>query len=90
MKADPTGPPTETSDFHLVENSGGWRLTIRASDRLLALLKQDTAAEQPAEFTVHVEPNLLPGAAFDVTVGVAEPDGDGRSNEARPPCGSTT
>jgi hypothetical protein len=72
-------PPV--SDFHLVEDADGWRLTINATSRLRDLLcgaAEDgspdgspdggsaDAAAQP--FTVHVEPNLLPGQPFPVTI----------------------
>jgi hypothetical protein len=60
------------SDFHLVEGADGWRLTINVTQRLRDLLGGAAgdgaadAAEQP--FTVHVEPNLLPGQPFAVTI----------------------
>jgi hypothetical protein len=58
------------SDFHLVEDANGWRLTVNVTDRLRQLLcaAPDSAGEAPADFTVHVEPNLLPGDPFAVTI----------------------
>ena len=65
------------SDFHLVEEVDGWRLTINVTDRLRELLcaSPDASGEAPAQFTVHVEPNLLPGDPFAVTI-AALPDDD--------------
>jgi hypothetical protein len=57
------------SDFHLVEDVEGWRLTVQVTDRLRKLLSaadEGVASDQP--FTVHVEPNLLPGQPFAVTI----------------------
>ncbi|MDT4914230.1 MAG: hypothetical protein QOC66_3358 [Pseudonocardiales bacterium] len=57
------------SDFHLVEAADGWRLTVNATDRLRELLfdsRDDGSVD--ASFTVHVEPNLLPGKPFAATV----------------------
>lgn len=72
MNADSPDTPADTSDFHLVEISGGWRLTIRVSDRLLAALREGAEADATGQFTVHVEPNLLPGEPFTATVRVAD------------------
>jgi hypothetical protein len=56
----------------LVEGADGWRLTINASQRLRDLLDGtagDGSTGAGAEsFTVHVEPNLLPGEPFPVTI----------------------
>ena len=69
------GPATDAppiSDFHLVEGADGWRLTINVTDRLRALLdgasSEGTAAGSDVAFTVHVEPNLLPGEPFAATI----------------------
>ena len=73
MNGDPAAAAGATSDFHLVELHGQWRLTVRRSDRLLAALDATTSAEgldRGAPFTVHVEPNLLPGGPFEVIVDV--------------------
>ena len=58
-----------TSDFHLVESRGAWRLAINATPRLLAVLAGEHAAD--GSFTVQVEPNLLPSGPFDVAIDVA-------------------
>jgi hypothetical protein len=63
----PDGRPV--SDFHLVEGADGWRLTVNVTDRLRDLLDGNTAGDSAApSFTVHVEPNLLPGAPFPVSI----------------------
>jgi hypothetical protein len=69
------GDGRPVSDFHLVEDADGWRLTVNVTDRLRQLLcaAPDGSVEAPAEFTVHVEPNLLPGDPFTVTI-AALPD----------------
>ena len=77
MNGDSTAEERGSSDFHLVELHGAWQLTIRRSDRLLAALEaamSEAGPEQGAVFTLHVEPNLLPGQPFEVTVDVT---GDG-------------
>lgn len=58
------------SDFHLVEDADGWRLTVNVTDRLRELLcaSRDSSDVAPAEFTIHVEPNLLPGDPFAATI----------------------
>ena len=67
-------PPTDAataSDFHLVESPDGWVLTIRMSRRIaeaLADLRPAGAAIPVSGFTVHVEPNLLPGEPFATNV----------------------
>lgn len=69
-----------TSDFHLVESHGEWRLTIQVSPQLLAVLTAEGARSDLTPFTVHVEPNLLPSKPFDVAV---EPLRSGTADGAR-------
>lgn len=63
-----------TSDFHLVESTDGWTLTINVTRHMLdsfgeaAPGKAPSRADQDAGFTVHVEPNLLPAEPFAVQV----------------------
>jgi hypothetical protein len=79
--SDPSPVPSPdsklTSDFHLVESLEGWVLTINVTDRLReALAAQDVddeAAPGTADFTVHVEPNLLPGEPFPATLALLHP-----------------
>jgi hypothetical protein len=62
------------SDFHLVESTDGWTLTISLSSRMLDALMGDGTddANSPA-FTVHVEPNLVSGDPFDARVVIVRP-----------------
>ena len=68
----PASDARPVSDFHLVEGADGWRLTIHVTDRLRALLEgasgAGTTAGSDVAFTVHVEPNLLPGEPFAATI----------------------
>ncbi|MDT4924629.1 MAG: hypothetical protein QOG01_2342 [Pseudonocardiales bacterium] len=89
MSVTPPGPATAdqsplsspdaelASDFHLVESVDGWVLTINVTERLRqALAAQDadaSPAPQTADFTVHVEPNLLPGEPFPATLALLHP-----------------
>lgn len=64
------------SDFHLVESAGGWTLTINLNVDLLAALAATDGATAPAAavpFTVHVQPNLLPGEPFLADVIIKRP-----------------
>jgi hypothetical protein len=64
------------SDFHLVESADGWVLTVNVTDRLRAALTSangNGAAARTADFTVHVEPNLLPGDPFPATLQLLQP-----------------
>jgi hypothetical protein len=65
-------------DFHLVESSDGWALTINLTRRMLDAFVQDEnvddeASANPAGFTVHIEPNLVPGQPFPATVFITRP-----------------
>jgi hypothetical protein len=72
--APPPGTETET-DFHLVEHGSRWVLTITLTERVRrALMEADESGSPEQQFTVHVEPNLLPGEPFAVTLDVAQPD----------------
>jgi hypothetical protein len=60
-----------SSDFHLVESSGGWTLTITVTDRLRAAIAEQENGQrggEPESFSVHVEPNLLPADPFDAVL----------------------
>jgi hypothetical protein len=72
VAADAPSDHISHRDFHLVESSAGWRLTITMTDELRRAL---AAAESrtSATFSVRVEPNLLPGEAFNVSLDVREP-----------------
>jgi hypothetical protein len=64
------------SDFHLVESLDGWTLTINLNvDLLAALAATDGTTAPPATvpFTVHVQPNLLPGEPFLANVVIKRP-----------------
>lgn len=71
VRVDSNGGPQAPADFHLVEAHGAWCLTIYASERLKAALNAQPHQLDKTSFTVRVEPNLLPGGAFDVTVALA-------------------
>lgn len=65
------------SDFHLVESTSGWTLTINLArgdlDALLGAGEPGVASlgGARATCTVHVEPNLLPGHPFEAEVVLA-------------------
>jgi hypothetical protein len=66
-------------DFHLVESSDGWALTINLTRRMLDAFVQDesvggeSSANPGTGFTVHIEPNLVPGQPFPATVLITRP-----------------
>ncbi|MCW2595198.1 MAG: hypothetical protein QOH52_2881 [Pseudonocardiales bacterium] len=68
--------PGVEPDVHLVETHGRWRLTLteRLRQALMewpGLVSAETGAP---EFTVLVEPNLVPGERFTATVEVRHSD----------------
>jgi hypothetical protein len=66
------------SDFHLVESAGRWVLTINLTPRVRDALAAESGPRPgtttDADFTVHVEPNLLPGEPFPVSLELLRPE----------------
>jgi hypothetical protein len=75
-RENPAAAESAVSDFHLVESLDGWTLTINLNVDLLAALAATggtTAPSATVPFTVHVQPNLLPGKPFLANVVIRRP-----------------
>lgn len=70
----PAGPPAteEPQEFHLVESTSGWELTITLTDRLRDALAHGGDGGD-LRFGVRIAPNLVPGEPFETRLAIKEP-----------------